>query len=83
MFESRGRGSNPYEPFGSQDFKSCASTNFTTPGQRGCTDLGVALLNCYQKTSKQNGPSNGAVRCERETRLELATSTLARLRSTN
>jgi hypothetical protein len=27
----RGRESNPYERFGSQDFKSCVSTNSTTP----------------------------------------------------
>ena len=27
----RGRESNPYERFGSQDFKSCVSTSSTTP----------------------------------------------------
>jgi hypothetical protein len=30
----RGRESNPYERFGSQDFKSCVSTNSTTPALR-------------------------------------------------
>jgi hypothetical protein len=30
-FKYRGRESNPYERFGSQDFKSCVSTSSTTP----------------------------------------------------
>jgi hypothetical protein len=29
----RGSESNRYDPFGSQDFKSCASTNFATPAR--------------------------------------------------
>ena len=30
----RGRGSNPHVPFGTQDFKSCASASFATPALR-------------------------------------------------
>ena len=31
IYKYRGRESNPYERFGSQDFKSCVSTSSTTP----------------------------------------------------
>ncbi len=35
-FWYRGRESNPYERFGSQDFKSCVSTSSTTPASNHC-----------------------------------------------
>ena len=76
-----------------QDFKSCASTNFATRAHLAfatCSDYGGRSRN-------RTGVDGVAVRCmttlpsglksdylllERETRLELATPTLARLCST-
>ena|GEM_PF-3659066 len=68
LIQYRGRESNPYERFGSQDFKSCVSTSSTTPAS------GIASR---QKKHRLR-------RCfERKTGFEPATSTLARSRSTS
>ena len=65
------RESNPHSPFGKQDFKSCASTSSATRAK-----------NQDQKKIPSTTVGGWNFR-ERKTRLEPATSTLARLRSTN
>ena len=66
----RRRESNPYALKRAADFKSATSTNFVTP----------AIPYAYKKRGTSVPLS---LSLERETSLELATSTLARLRSTN
>jgi hypothetical protein len=43
-----GRGSNPYDLLGSQDFKSCVSTNSTTQAGKECAFIQLTLP--YGKT---------------------------------
>lgn len=69
----RGRESNPYERFGSQDFKSCVSTSSTTPACAMNNVMGI----------KRKSTVSGAFDSERKTGFEPATSTLARSRSTS
>ena len=40
----RGWGSNPHDPYGSQDFKSCASASFATPAGSGISSLRGLLV---------------------------------------
>ena len=62
----------------SADFKSAVSTNFTTRAGRQQLIIDAPLK---RKREARGFPFSYDL--ERETRLELATSTLARLRSTN
>ena len=87
-----GRDLNPHSHFWPQDFKSCVSTNFTTRASpaiagavmRVSSDGGLEqfpVSSCLLpvKMPLNNNPLSGERGCpERETRLELATLTLAR-----
>ena len=67
-------------PFASLS-RAMAAMGFVHAGARGASGQGATRAIAQTK----NAPFSGAFFCnlERETRLELATSTLARLRSTN
>jgi hypothetical protein len=64
-----GVGLEPTRPQWSQDFKSCVSTDST--------------IRAKHSDKKKPDNQSGFLELERETRLELATLTLARLCSTN
>src|SRR5687768_17422621 len=71
-----GRDLNPHSHFWPQDFKSCVSTDFTTRASGHSTNRRFPLpVKCPKKTNPSPGERGIP---ERETRLELATLTLAR-----
>lgn len=65
------RESNPYSRCGEQDFKSCVSTSSTTSANK------------FDLILEKKSTDEVLDIFERKTSLELATLTLARLRSTN
>src|SRR5437867_4410069 len=70
-------GIEPARSFeGAADFKSAVSTNFTIEACAHCTASRQAAA-----TANKKGSPQASLVLERETSLELATSTLARLRS--